>query len=152
PPLFPREENRPRRTNKKTRSADRRYGLREAASSGSRSGRPLQRCNPLVEGRMRHEEPGEPARRAAVDAERGHLVRKLRLVARLEPLERRDHLLPPREPRTAGVRAELAVAAEPHDDDARENRQHELGDDRRHPEGRAVAFFVPEYGAVDDVP
>ena len=72
-------------------------------------------------------------------------------MCRLQPLQRRDHFLAAGKRRPASIGTELAPAAEPHDDDAGQHRQNDLGDDGGDPEPDAVAALIFQDDAVDDM-
>jgi hypothetical protein len=57
-----------------------------------------------------------------------------RYLARLQALQRGDHLLAAGQVGAAGIGAELALAREPHHDDAGEDAQQDLRDDAGDPE------------------
>src|SRR3569623_3785092 len=107
-----------------------------------------QRGNALAERRMGHEQPLQTVLESAGNTERRQLLGQRLGMGPGETLQRRDHLLASRQKGTAGVGAELAIAAEPHHDDAGEYAQHQLGDDSGDPERRAVAALVLAYHPV----
>src|SRR3954468_24769570 len=87
----------------------------------------------------------------AVDAEGLHLVGQAARLDRAETRERGDHG-PGRaeQARRAGVRAELAPAREPGDDQAREDAEQDLRDDHGDVEVGTDAALGAEYRLVDD--
>src|SRR5262245_22149135 len=86
-----------------------------------------QRRDTLIERRMAHEQPRQTAANAAIgDAESLELLRGQRLVAALEVFQRPDHVAGTGELRPAAIRAELALAREPHDDRRREQPEYDL--------------------------
>lgn len=102
--------------------------------------------------RMRHEQFLHAAADAAGDAKRGELVRQMRLARRrLQTLQRRNHVTAPGQLRAAGVSAELAPAAEPHDDDGGQHRENDFRDDGRNPKRGPMAVAGFEHHAVDKV-
>ena len=103
-----------------------------------------QGFNALIQRRVSHEQSCKTV--AAGDAESGDLFRQGGLfVIDLQPLQRGDHLLPPGQARAARIGAELALAREPHHDDAGQYAQHQLRDDfrgkRAHARAAALVFL-----------
>src|SRR5690606_35204064 len=91
---------------------------------------------------------------AAVAAKDAESLERLgqggRMPGPAEPAQRADHAGAARERGAARVRAELAPPREPRDDQARENAEHELRDDRRDEKARPVTALGAEHDAVDD--
>jgi hypothetical protein len=75
-----------------------------------------------------------------------------RLVGALQCLQCRDHLAARGQGGGTGIGPELALPAEPHHDDGRQNAQHQLGNDGRDPERRTVTSLGLEHHAVHKVP
>ncbi len=88
---------------------------------------------------------------AARDTECLHLLRQLRRHVGLETLQGADHRLAAVEFRGARVRAELALAGYPHDDDAGEDAEHQLSRDHGAEVAEAVAGFVAQDDPVHEV-
>ena len=93
---------------------------------------------------MAHEQLAHGA--LAVDAERHHGTLHLRLGTAGETLERGNHLVAAGQLGGTGVGTELALTAEPHDDDGGEHAehhlQHEHGDHVGETAGAAALFLV----------
>ena len=106
-------------------------------------GEPAQCGNAFLERRVAHEQALQAAAFTAGDAECIQLRGQRCVVRYLKPLQGRDHALAAGEPGAAGIGTKFTLPRKPHDDDGREDSQHQLrhqhGDEIGRPAAVAVA-------------
>lgn len=124
-------------------------GLGKLPARFCSSGR-LQCLDSLFQRRVRHEQTPDLAfvRRC----QSSNLVWQMRrFILLLQPPQRSNHLVPSGNLRTAGIRAEFTLTAEPHHDNRGKDTQHHLSDQAGHKISWPVPFFRFENGAIDDM-
>ena len=103
---------------------------------------------------MTEQQAGQAVFQAAVDAESGHFAGHFNgnTLFSLQALERCNHVAAAGQLRTGGVGTVLALAREPHDDDAGENAQNQFGKDGCNDVTKTgTAAVILEHHLVDDV-
>ena len=100
---------------------------------------------------MGHQQGGQALAHAAVDAECGHFAGQFHRYAlfRAQVFQRGNHVAGPGQLRCCGIGAEFALAREPHDDNAGQNAQDDLGKDGRDDEAETGTILVLEDHPVD---
>ncbi len=101
---------------------------------------------------MAHQQPRETSGSLARgDAEVRELLRGQRLMSALESFQRGDHVAGACELGAAAIRTKLTPPREGKDDEARQETEHDLGDDDADEIRRTAPVFGTEERLVDEV-